>query len=159
MKPAWVLAALCAACRPAPTGLTAEHARAIADSVRNTFAAYVERFNARDVDSVMRFYSDAPDFQWIQDGQLSYSSRSEIRPAIESLRAFKDIRFSADAPRIVALAPGAASLAFTFDQALVDSAGGGVGVVGAMSIAAVHTPAGWKWRAGHSSLRHEPVRP
>jgi hypothetical protein len=40
----------------------------------------------------------------------------------------------------------------------VDSTGGGFGLVGAMSLAAVHTPAGWKWLSGHTSLRREPTR-
>ena len=155
----WALAAAgLAACRPAPAGLTADHAHAIVDSVRTTFESYITRFNARDVDSVARFYSDAPDFHWIEDGVVRYTSRSDVQAALAGLAVWRDVRLTADAPRIVALAPGAATLAVTFDQALVDSAGGGTGVVGALSLAAVHTPAGWKWRSGHTSLRREPVR-
>jgi ketosteroid isomerase-like protein len=154
-----ILAAGLAACRIVPVGLTDPHARAIEDSVRATFGDYVARFNARDVDSVARFYSSAPDFRWIEDGQLRYSSRAEVRAALEGLQAFKDVRLSVDPPHVVALSAGAAALTVTFDQALVDSAGGGVGIVGAMSIAAARTPAGWKWRAGHTSLRREPVTP
>ncbi len=154
-----LLAAVWTACRVAPAGLTDPHARAIEDSVRATFVDYVARFNARDVDSVSRFYSGAPDFQWIEDGQVRYASRAEVRAALESLQAFKDVRLSVDAPRIVALSAGAAAVTATFDQALVDSGGSGVGIVGAMTIAAVRTPAGWKWRAGHTSLRREPVTP
>ena len=146
------------ACTVAPAGLTADHARAIVDSVGTTFADYVARFNARDLDSLARFYSDAPDFTWIEDGQPRFGSRSEVRTALERLREFRDVRLTADPPRIVALGPGAAALSVTFDQALVDSTGGGTGIVGAMSIAAVRTPAGWKWRAGHTSLRRDPVR-
>jgi len=154
-----VAAALVAACRIAPAGLTDEHARAIVDSVRATFADYVVRLNARDIDSVFRFYADAPGFQWVEDGAVRYATRAEMRAAFERLAGVKDVRFSADAPRIVALAPGAASLAVTFDQAMVDSAGAGVGIAGAMSIAAVHSPAGWKWLTGHTSLRREPIAP
>jgi ketosteroid isomerase-like protein len=157
--PVAIAAALLAACRVAPAGLTAEHARAIVDSVGATFVDFVARFNARDVDSVARFYSDQPDFHWIEDGELRYRSRAEIRDALAQLAPFRDVRFSADPPRIVALAPGAAALVVTFDQALVDSSGGGTGIVGAMSIAAVHGPAGWKWRSGHTSVRREPTQP
>jgi ketosteroid isomerase-like protein len=160
MRARWVIAAaLLAACRIAPAGLPQDHARAIVDSVGATFADFVARFNARDVDSVARFYSDAPDFHWMEDGDLRYASRSDIRAALQRLTAFRDVRFSADPPRIIALAPGAATLAVTFDQALVDSTGGGIGVVGAMTIAVVHAPGGWKWRSGHTSLRREPVQP
>ena len=160
MKSLWVLAAAyVAACRVVPAGLTNDHARAIVDSVRTTFEDYVARFNARDLDSVARFYSDAPDFHWVEDGEVRYASRSEVRAALDRLKTVRDLRFSADAPRIVALSPGAATLAVIFDQAIVDSAGGGTGVVGAMSLTAVNTPAGWKWRGGHTSLRREPVRP
>lgn len=150
---------LLAACRVAPAGLTGSHARAIVDSVQVTFAAYVARLNARDVDSVARFYADAPGFQWVEDGEVRYTSRADVRTALERLTAYKDFRFSADAPRVVALAPGAAALSVTFDQALVDSSGHGFGMAGAMSVAAQHTPAGWKWLSGHTSLRREPVAP
>lgn len=154
-----LLVAALVACRIAPVGLTDPHARAIEDSVRTTFVDYVARFNARDVDSVARFYSAAPDFQWIEDGQVRYASRAEVRAALETLAAYRNVRLSVDPPRIVALAAGAAAISVTFDQALVDSTGGGVGMLGAMSIAAVRTPAGWKWRAGHTSLRRDPVTP
>ncbi len=160
MRTRWILAAaLVAACRVAPAGLAQDHAKAIVDSVGATFADFVVRFNARDVDSVARFYSDAPDFHWMEDGDLRYGSRSDIRDALGRLATFRDVRFSADPPRIVALAPGAATIAVTFDQALVDSTGGGIGIVGAMSIAVVRTPGGWKWRSGHTSLRREPAQP
>lgn len=157
-RPSLIVAALAAACTIAPAGLTDDHGRAIVDSVGAAFADYVARFNARDIDSVSRFYSNAPDFQWLEDGQPRYASRSEVRAALDRLNVYRDVRFTADPPTIVALGPGAASITVTFDQALVDSAGGGTGVVGAMSIAAVRTPAGWKWRAGHTSLRRDPVR-
>lgn len=159
MKLGWSVAAvLIAACRTVPAGLTDDHARAIVDSVQATFADYVARLNARDVDSASRFYADGPDFHWVEDGVVRYDSRSDVRAALERLAAFKAVRFSADPPRITAMAPGAATLAVTFDQALVDSTGGGFGLVGAMSLAAVHTPAGWKWLSGHTSLRREPTR-
>ena len=154
-----VTAAVLAACRVAPAGLPPDHARAIVDSVNATFVDFVARFNARDIDSVARFYSDAPGFHWVEDGVMRYNSRSEIRAALQQLATYRDVRLSADPPHIVALSPSAAALAVTFDQALVDSAGGGIGVVGAMSIAVVRTPAGWKWRAGHTSLRREPAAP
>lgn len=160
MRARWmILVASVTACRIAPAGLPQDHARAIVDSVGATFADFVVRFNARDMDSVARFYSDAPDFHWMEDGDMRYGSRSDIRDALQRLVSFRDVRFSADPPRIVALAPGAATIAVTFDQALVDSTGGGIGVVGAMTIAVVRGPAGWKWRSGHTSLRREPVKP
>ena len=160
MKACWsAAAALATACRIGPATLTDDHARAIVDSVHAAFADYVTRLNARDVDSVSRFYADAPGFQWVEDGDLRYSSHAEVRAALGRLGTSKSLRFSADAPRVVALAPGAATLSVTFDQALVDSAGRGFGVAGAMSIAAVHTPHGWKWLTGHTSLRREPAAP
>jgi ketosteroid isomerase-like protein len=151
--------ALALACRPAPARLSAEHARAIVDSVRATFADYAGRLNARDIDSVARFYSADSGFVWLEDGQVRYRSRDSIRVALAGLLAFRNVRISIDSPAVTALGPGAAAISATFDQALVDSAGGGAGFVGAMTIAARHTPAGWKWIAGHTSVRREPRRP
>lgn len=160
MRLGWsITAALITACRIAPAELTDTRARAIADSVGATFADYVARLNARDIDSVVRFYADDPGFQWVEDGEVRYTSRGAIRAALQRLAVYQAVRFSADPPRVVALAPGVATLAVTFDQALIDSAGSGSGIVGAMSIAAVHTPAGWKWLSGHTSVRREPAAP
>ena len=139
--------------------MTSAHTRAIVDSVRTTFADYAARLNARDLDSVIRFYAADSTFAWIEDGQVRYRSRNDIRTALQGMLAFKDVRITLDEPLIVALGPGAAALSATFDQALVDSAGGGVGLVGAMTIAAQHTPAGWKWATGHTSVRREPRPP
>jgi len=152
---ALAIAVALVACRAAPAQLTAEHARAIVDSVGAAFAAYAARLNARDIDSVARFYAADSAFVWLEDGMVRYRSRAEIRTALQRLTAYKNVRISLDAPAIVALGPGAAALSATFDQALVDSGGGGFALVGAMTIAATHTPAGWKWAAGHTSVRRE----
>jgi len=143
------------ACRPAPAQLTGEQAHAIVDSVAAAFSDYVARLNARDVDSVMRFYLSDSAFVWLEDGAVRYRSPAEIRPALDRLKSYRNVRFSFDAPLIVAQGPGAATINSTFDQSLVDSAGGGFALVGAISVAARHTPAGWKWATGHTSVRRE----
>lgn len=145
-----------AACRSAPPPFDAAAQRAVADSVRATFADYVARLNARDIDSVIRFYSHDSSFVWMEDGMVRYRTPDDIRKELARLPSYKQVRFSFDAPLVIALGPGAATLTSTFDQALLDSAGGGFAVVGAMTIAARHTPAGWKWATGHTSVRREP---
>lgn len=126
------------------------------DSVGATFADYTARLNARDADSASRFYAQDSSFVWLEDGMVRYRSRTEIQQALERLAAFQSVRISIDEPAIIALGPGAAALNVTFDQALVDSAGGGVALVGAMTIAVKRTPAGWKWATGQTSIRREP---
>jgi hypothetical protein len=108
---------------------------------------------------VIQFYAAESSFVWIEDGMVRYRSRTEIRTALQGMLAFKEIRITLDSPLVVALGPGAAALSATFDQALVDSAGSGVGLVGAMTIGVQHTPSGWKWATGHTSVRREPRPP
>lgn len=97
-----------AACRPAPAQLSAEHARALVDSVAAAFADYAARLNARDVDSAARFYSSDESFVWVEDGQVRYRSRADIRTALQPLTTYKSVRIDMDQPLIVALGPGAA---------------------------------------------------
>jgi ketosteroid isomerase-like protein len=126
------------------------------DSVTATFAEYSARLNARDADSASRFYSPDTAFVWLEDGMVRYRSREDIRQALQRLATFRSVRISLDQPIVIPLGPGAAAINVTFDQAFVDSAGGGVALVGAMTIAARHTPDGWKWATGPTSIRREP---
>jgi hypothetical protein len=87
---------------------------------------------------------------------VRYRTRAELHAALNQLTRFRAVRFTVVESHATAVAPGVATLNLTFEQSLTDSGGGGSGLIGAMSLTAVHTTAGWKWLTGHTSVRREP---
>lgn len=96
-----------AGCTPNPAKpLSATEAGAIADSIRATLAAYADRMNATDRDSLLRFYDDDPRFTWTANGQVGTRSVAQVRTTFASLAAFTRWHIEYRNPSIVALAPG-----------------------------------------------------
>lgn len=143
------------ACGPSgPPGLTAEHAEAVADSVNDALAAYVQRVNSWDWDGAAAFYADDPRFRWIEDGRTAYTSPDDIRTAYQALQgSFESAELTLRDTRVVPLAPGLANVSTSFAQALTDTAGGRFEFEGALTITLVHTPDGWRFLSGHTSSR------
>src|SRR5665213_1311175 len=55
-------------------------------SAREVFAAYVDAFNAQKWDRVVALYSDQPGFQWIENGNVIYTSKRDVADAYAWLR-------------------------------------------------------------------------
>lgn len=53
---------------------------------RNVFSKYVDAFNAQQWNRVVALYSDQPGFQWIENGQVVYTSKRDVAAAYEWLR-------------------------------------------------------------------------
>ena len=60
---------------------------AAGEQARDAVVAYVEAVNAMDLDSAGTFYSDSPDFHWIEDGSVRYRSARESRESLAGLGA------------------------------------------------------------------------
>jgi ketosteroid isomerase-like protein len=145
-------ALLLAGCAPrTQAALSAGHAGAITDSIRNTLVAYTERLNQADRDSLIRFYADDPRFSWAADGQVATHSVAQVRAEFDALAGFKRWHVEYKDPAIVPLAPGLASVATEYHMSLADSTGKGVAFSGALTMLWINTPAGWKILGGHSS--------
>jgi hypothetical protein len=87
------------------------HARAIADSISLTLAAYQERFSAADRDSLQRFYADDPDWKWAANGRFGIPSSLMIRSRLDRLAAYLRWHIAYMDPSIRPLAPGLAVVA------------------------------------------------
>ena len=140
-----------AACAPKTEPLPADHARAISDSVHNTLVAYADRLNAADRDSLIRFYADDPRFSWAADGRVATHAVAQVRAELDALAGYARWHVEYQNSKIVPLAPGLASMATEYQMSLGDSTGKGVAFNGALTMLWIHTPAGWKILAGHSS--------
>jgi len=148
----WLIALLLfAACSPRPQALSRAHAAAIVDSVKATLAAFGERLDAADPDSLIRFYLDDPRFVWAADGQIATHSVAEVRAQFRSMAPFPRWHIDYRQPLIVPLAPGVAEVATEYTMTLRDSGGKDVTFGGANTMLWVASPAGWKILGGHSS--------
>ena len=146
----------CAA--PASQPLTAAHASAIVDSVRATLAAFADRLNAADRDSLLRFYRDDPRFVWAADGRVATHSVAEIGAQLKALSGFPRWHIEYIKPTIVPLAPGVAEVATEYTMTLADSAGKAISFAGANTMVWVASAGGWKILGGHSSSPGAPAR-
>ena len=72
---------------PAEHAATTDTALTAAGQARAAIEAYVAAVSAMDLDSAGTFYSDAPDFQWIEDGSIRYGSARESRESLAALGA------------------------------------------------------------------------
>jgi len=154
-----MLAALAAAgCAPGRrASLDDAHRSAIVDSVRSVVAAWTGAMNHRDANAAARYYADDPEFRWIENGEIRYTSPAEVAAAMNdvfpSLRSF-DLHLVE--PTITPLAPGAASVTASFTQAMTDTTGHVVGIAGAVSFTMVHADSGWRILVGHASVLSVP---
>jgi ketosteroid isomerase-like protein len=145
-------ALLLAGCAPkSQAPLSADHSRAISDSIHNTLVAYAGRMDVADRDSLIRFYADDPRFAWAADGQVATHSVAQVRAQFTALAGFPRWHVKYRNPAIVPLAPGVASVTTEYDMSLTDSAGKRIAFKGALTMLWVNTPGGWKILGGHSS--------
>ncbi|HEX3926917.1 MAG TPA: nuclear transport factor 2 family protein [Gemmatimonadales bacterium] len=142
----------------APATLTAAHRTAVIDSVRTMLDAWRGAMNQRDFARAVRFYSPGPDFRWLEDGEVRYTTRDELANAMltlaPTLRAFD---LSLEEPAITPLAPGTAVVTATFAQKMTDTSGRVHGVAGAVSLTVVHADSGWQIVVGQTSTLTPPA--
>ena len=152
MTRSWWVALFLAGCAPKPeAALSVRQTEAIRDSVRAALAAYAERLNAADPDSLGRFYADDPRFVWAADGRVTTRSAGEVRTQLWALAGFPQWHVEYRDTAIVPLAPGVAAVTAAYQMTLRDSAGRAVVFGGALSMVWVHTRSGWRILSGHSS--------
>lgn len=151
-----MLLAGCAA-RSAREVLSTEHAAALRDSLAMTLIDYTNRFNAHDVDSLIRFYADDPRWVWAAEGRVARQSKTLVKERIESLAGFSRWRIRYAKMSIVPLAPGLAFVTTEYAMRFGDSLVTRLRFVGALTTFWVNTPAGWKISGGHSSTLPEAI--
>jgi hypothetical protein len=132
------------------------HARAIADSISSTLAAYQERFGAVDRDSLQRFYADDPDWKWAANGRFGIPSTQMIRSRLDRLAVYPRWHIAYMDPSIRPLAPGLAVVATEYRMSFEAVDGKRFAYDGALTMFWKHRPQGWKVVGGHSSSRADP---
>lgn len=132
--------------------LPEDHAAAIRDSVTDFLAAWSEGAGPGEWDRLGERYAEDPDFVWLEDGRVRYTSAEAVRAAFEGLRrGFTGVLTEFDDPRITPLAPGVAAVATRFRTTLRRDEGSPVRFGGAMTMTVLDTGDGWKVLQGHTS--------
>lgn len=131
---------------------------AAAEGARTAIESYVEAVNAMDLDSAGSFYSDARDFQWIEEGAVRYGSAEESRESLAGLGAMASAtRLTLSDLAVTALGSAAAVATCHFAQEIDVGGGRGFSFSGAMTIVLRRERGRWLFVSGHtSSIRPRP---
>lgn len=151
--PVLVASLLAVGCvRPPDVDLSEARSDAIEDSVATFLSAWSEGVEATDWDRLIERYADDPDFTWVEDGQVRYRSRGDLRAAFDGLQGqFSATRTEFLDPSIIPLAPGLANVVADYRTTLRRDGGENVSFGGVMTMTTVHTDDGWKVLQGHAS--------
>ncbi len=136
------------------TPFTSSHRAAIADSVLVVLNQYADAVNGGNLQDILAFYADDPNFHWVENGSVAYPSHETVATAIANLQgAVRDQHFEMGVPRIVPLAPGVATVSVTVHQYVADTTGAETDVDGMLTLTVVHRASGWRFVSGHLSQR------
>ena len=143
---------------PAEHAATTDPALTTARQARAAIEAYVAAVSAMDLDSAGTFYSDAPDFQWIEDGSIRYGSARESRESLAGLGAMaSSTELTLSDLTVTALGADAAVATCNFTQEIGIDGGQGFSFSGAMTIVLRSESGRWLFASGHtSSVRARP---
>ena len=140
------------ACQPSTSQFTDSHRIAIEDSVRQFLTDFTEQSSSGDLTAMIPYYANDPGFHWMENEAVSYPSYDSVTATLRRLApTIAERRFEFEHLRVVALAPGAASLSMLFRQFFTDTSGFAFDFGGAMTLIAVHRDEGWKFITGHVS--------
>ena len=123
-----------------------------ADQARAAIEAYVEAINVMDFDSAGTFYSESPDFQWIEDGAIRYRSARESRESLAGLGAMASLtELTVSDLSVTALGSDAAVATCHFVQAIGVEGGPGFAFAGALTMVLRNEDGRWLFVSGHTS--------
>jgi hypothetical protein len=130
------------------------HRRAIDDSVRQTLTRYTATMAQGHWDSAGAYYSNSPDFRWVEEGKVVARSAQDIRKYLGAMQPTMRIRTVYDSVETTALAPGIASVVTAFSTTMGDSGSAGFTFAGELTMTMIHERDGWVILNGHSSAVH-----
>ncbi len=125
---------------------------AVETGVRRAFDEYVARANAGDWDAVLAFYSDDPDFHWVEDGAVAYPSKADLAAAVEGIYdAVKEMGLEVDDVRVLPLRDDLAWLTASWKQSFTLVSGESLSYAGATTILCEREGDRWVFLTGHNS--------
>ena len=140
------------ACISPQPGLTANHVSALQDSVNDYVAGVAHRISVGGPKAWTSEFADDSAFFMVADGQLTFTdfaAMSRFMPVFA--RGTPSIALEFSSVRVDPLAPGLATFAAHYHEALTDSAGRRTDDSGYLTGIAMHSALGWRLRDAHWS--------
>jgi ketosteroid isomerase-like protein len=146
--------AACAA--PSEQGFDLVHREAIVDSVQAFYSEMQAAINGNRWGELADFYADDDRLLILEDGEVAYRSRDEIRTAMNAMvGSFDSAELSVSDRVIEPLGPGLAASTFSYTQTFSSSEGESLSFSGVLIQTLIHTPDGWKILLAHTSTRRD----
>ncbi len=146
--------AACAA--PSDQTLDLSHREAIVDSVQAFYEEMQAVINGNRWGELADFYADDDRLLILEDGEVAYRSRDEIRTAMSAMVGrFDSAELSVSDRVIEPLGPGLAASTFSYTQTFSSSEGESFSFSGVLIQTLIQTPDGWKVLLAHTSTRRD----
>lgn len=130
---------------------------AAADAVLAALEAFAAHLNAGEWEAALEFYVEDERFYWVERGQIAYPSRDALAQAFLGLgEAIEDSNIELSDSRVVLLSEDYAYASARARQQMTFAGGQSIDFTGVMSILLVHTPEGWRFLSGHTSMEPPP---
>ncbi len=122
--------------------------------IQDMFDSYVEEVNTSGIEDVHRFFSDAEEFYWVEDGVLQYPNKTAL---IEGIQAFSpsvsSVNLNVSKIEIIVINEKLATLYVQYTQEVKLNSGYQFTLDGAMTILTRKEDESWKFFNGHSSVK------
>ena len=151
MRAILVMTVCFTACAATVQKRSSEAARSEVHQAFNEFSESVKR---NDWGRAAAFYSDDPEFSWVEDGHERYTSAAQVAASLKTLAGYgAAVEIAYAPPKIRMLDSRTARIVSDFSMTIGDPNSGGFSTSGAFTGGMVRQDAGWRFVAGHSSTR------
>lgn len=124
----------------------------ISPEIKSAIDQYVAKVNAHDAPGAGEFYSDDQGFQWIENGQVVYETKTAAIAALTNFFAgFPESHFEAYDVKVSMLTDDAALATFKFTQTIAANGQASLKMEGTMTLAMTDRDGDWKIVVGHRS--------
>lgn len=113
---------------------------------------YVAKMNAHDASGAGELYSDDQGFEWVENGQLVFETKTAATAALSNFFAgFPETRFEAYEVKISMLNDDAAVATFKFTETIAANGQSALKMEGTMTLSMTDRDGDWKILVGHRS--------
>lgn len=148
-------------CTPADTPSKLNRKK-LSGEITSMFHQYVAQLNQMDLTDLQSYFSDNPDFYWIEEGILRYPTKQKL---IESLKSFypnlEASHMEYENEHIYIIDENYATLSMQFQQKIEMKSGFGFEIKGVLSVLLLKENGRWTFLSGHTSTinPNAPKRP
>jgi hypothetical protein len=136
---------------------TSSTAIEVSPEVKTTVDNFIAKFNEHDAAAAGEFFSDDPNFYWIEDGRVVYETKTAVVTGLTNFIAgFGASRLEAYDVKVTMLDDDAAVASFKFTQTIAANDQSSIRVDGMMTMALTQKDGSWKIAGAHKSANGGP---